>query len=218
MKALALDPNHGEALSFYSGVLLGVGRVKDAVAMKQRLNQLEPYVPLYAGNLGEALWIDGQIDAAIAVLKENVGRQGAGAAIGLSRIYASRGQYVEAADALGSVVPTSEDGALLASQAAGVLRSVATKTISPENLPRFPIPGSYVYFHAGAYDRALEPYEEGFSTGSDVGLLWQPTYAPMRRTERFKKVVRDLGLVAYWRAKGWPEFCKPVGADDFVCE
>jgi len=75
-KALALDPNHGEVLSFYSCVLFAVGRVKEAVAMKERLDQLESYVPLYVGNLGEALWVDGQNDAAIAVLKLNLGRQG----------------------------------------------------------------------------------------------------------------------------------------------
>ena len=218
LKALALDPNHGEALSFYSGVLLAVGRVKEAVAMKQRLNQLEPYVPLYAGNLGEALWIDGQNDAAIAVLKENLGRQGAGAAIGLSRIYASLGRYAEAADSLSYVVPTSEDGALLASQAARLLRSAPAKAASPESLTRFPIPGSYVYLHVGATERALEPYEEAFSTGSDIGVLWHPSYAPVRKTERFKKIMFDEGLVAYWRERGWPSFCRPLGANDFECE
>ena len=217
LKALALDPNHGEALSFYSGVLLAVGRVKEAVAMKQRLNQLEPYVPLYAGGLGEALWLDGQNDAAIAVLKQNLGRQGAGAANGLSRIYASLGRYTEAADILSYVVPTTEDGAFLASEAARLFRSAAAKPASPENLPRFPIPGSFIYLHVGAPERALEPYEEAFSTGSDVGVLWHPTYGVVRKTERFKQVVRNMGLVNYWRERGWPAFCRPVGADDFAC-
>jgi tetratricopeptide (TPR) repeat protein len=217
-KALALDPNHGEALSFYSGVLLAVGRVKEAVAMKEWLDQLEPYVPLYVGNLGEALWVEGKNDAAIAVLKQNLGRQGAGAAMGLSRIYASLGQYTEAADALSLVVPVSPAGMNLASEAARLLRSASTQTASQENLPRFPIQGSFVYLHVGAPERALEPYEEGISTGSDVGILWHPTYAAVRKTERFKKIARDLGLVTYWRERGWPEFCRPTTGDDFECD
>jgi len=90
------------------------------------------------------------------------------------------------------------------------------KVASPESLPRLAV-GSFIFLHVGAPERALDPYEEGFSTGSDVGLLWHPSYAPARKTERFKRIVRDLGLVDYWRARGWPEFCKPVGADDFAC-
>ena len=35
--------------------------------------------------------------------------------------------------------------------------------------------------------------------------------------ERFKNLVRKLGLVKYWRARGWPEFCHPTTGDDFVC-
>jgi hypothetical protein len=30
--------------------------------------------------------------------------------------------------------------------------------------------------------------------------------------------MRKSGFVEYWRAKGWPEFCHPVAADDFVCD
>ena len=34
----------------------------------------------------------------------------------------------------------------------------------------------------------------------------------------FKRVARDLGLVDYWRARGWPAQCHPAGTDDFACE
>jgi adenylate cyclase len=40
----------------------------------------------------------------------------------------------------------------------------------------------------------------------------------VRKTDRFKKVARGLGLVEYWRARGWPPQCRPVGADDFACD
>ena len=33
-----------------------------------------------------------------------------------------------------------------------------------------------------------------------------------------KQVLRDLGLVDYFRASGkWPDICKPAGKDDFEC-
>ena len=42
-------------------------------------------------------------------------------------------------------------------------------------------------------------------------LQWHPSYAPVRKTERFKTLVRKMGLVDYWRAKGWPDHCRPMG-------
>jgi TolB-like protein len=51
-----------------------------------------------------------------------------------------------------------------------------------------------------------------------VNELWFPDMAGVRRTDDFKELVRDLGLVDYWRATGnWGEFCRPVGADGFEC-
>jgi hypothetical protein len=42
--------------------------------------------------------------------------------------------------------------------------------------------------------------------------------APLHKTERFKAYMRNTGLVDYWKARGWPDLCKPVGANDFACE
>ena len=27
-----------------------------------------------------------------------------------------------------------------------------------------------------------------------------------------------IGMVDYWRARGWPDLCRSMGADDFVCD
>jgi hypothetical protein len=37
----------------------------------------------------------------------------------------------------------------------------------------------------------------------------------VRKLAQFKAVMRQVGLVDYWRERGWPAFCRPVGADDF---
>ncbi len=47
--------------------------------------------------------------------------------------------------------------------------------------------------------------------------LWRPVMADMRALDGFKDLVRDIGLVDYWRAYEWPEYCRPRGADDFDC-
>jgi hypothetical protein len=83
---------------------------------------------------------------------------------------------------------------------------------------------SYIYAYAGAPERVLEPFEEIASTGyapnvyiSHIALLWHPAYTNLRRTERFNSFARKVGLVEYWRARGWPDLCRPAGADDFTC-
>jgi len=39
----------------------------------------------------------------------------------------------------------------------------------------------------------------------------------VRKTERFKALMRNTGIAKYWKARGWPDRCHPVGADDFAC-
>ena len=46
--------------------------------------------------------------------------------------------------------------------------------------------------------------------------IWEPQYAQLRKDTRFKTVLRDLGLVDYWRSSGrWGDLVRPVGDDDF---
>jgi len=81
---------------------------------------------------------------------------------------------------------------------------------------------SFAYMHVGAPERVLEFYQDEISGDYFQPIsstwFWHPTYAAVRRTEPFKKVARDLGLVEYWRARGWPAQCRAVGADDFACD
>jgi hypothetical protein len=82
---------------------------------------------------------------------------------------------------------------------------------------------SFVYLHVGSPERALEYYEDTLESGAvggfggDNGFLWHPSYAPVRKLERFKAFVRKSGMVDYWRARGWPDVCRPTTGDDFVC-
>jgi hypothetical protein len=77
---------------------------------------------------------------------------------------------------------------------------------------------AFIYLHIGAPERALDYYEQSQRGAQEISLLWHPSYAQLRKLERFKKIVRDAGLVDYWREPGWPEFCHPTTGDDFVCE
>jgi TolB-like protein/DNA-binding winged helix-turn-helix (wHTH) protein/tetratricopeptide (TPR) repeat protein len=51
-----------------------------------------------------------------------------------------------------------------------------------------------------------------------IGLQsWLPNLSAMRKLPEFKDLVRDIGLVDYWREFGWSDFCRPIGENDFEC-
>jgi TolB-like protein len=53
---------------------------------------------------------------------------------------------------------------------------------------------------------------------ANVLLLWLPWQTSVRTDPRFKDIVKELGLVDYWRSSNqWGDFCEPVGKDDFKC-
>ncbi len=96
--------------------------------------------------------------------------------------------------------------------------------MDPNSLPDFgDLRGEliFVYASVGAFDRALDHPEREAQIlfWPDFGkTMWSAVMAPARKTERFKRFARSAGLVDYWRERGWPEFCRPIGADDFACE
>jgi hypothetical protein len=48
-------------------------------------------------------------------------------------------------------------------------------------------------------------------------IAWLPVFGDVRRLPEFKQLVREIGLVDYWQATGWPDVCRPLGSDDFDC-
>ena len=74
----------------------------------------------------------------------------------------------------------------------------------------------------GDKDLALAAMRRGNSKTTfdqfSLTSLWLPYATGLRSDPRFKEIVRERGMVDYWRASGeWGDFCKPMGTDDFEC-
>jgi TolB-like protein len=211
LKALALDPGNPDALHLQGRLLSDVARLKDALAIRQQLRAVEPFVPIFNVIMAQVLWLNGQDDAALAILNNETALFGNT----LAEIYAATGRYNDAADVLirGEFNPAAKE-------AAQILRTAPARAASPEALPRLNYYG-FIFRHVGAPERAIEFYERvteaGYSPPFDFARVWHPSYASVRQTERFKAYLRRDGFVDYWRERGWPDLCRPVGADDFVC-
>ena len=217
-RALALDPENPDVLHSYSVLFGDLGYLKQALRMRQQLLALEPFVPAFQSITAGLLFASGQADQAIAMLKA----LGPSERFSLVQIYAAQGRYGEAADILSSFHPPDVPLSVsdLFDAAVRLLRT-APATASLQTLPKLGAL-SFVYVYVGAPVRYLEFYEDririGYQAGLGPGAKWAPSYASARKTERFKAYVRAAGYVDYWRQKGWPDLCRPVGANDFVCD
>jgi adenylate cyclase len=215
-QALALNPNQADGLHGYSQLLAALGRIKQSLAMRDHLQAIEQSIINYTADTAEIIWLDGDTEKAVAMLQPF----SPGRTLELALVQASAGRYREAAAAIRDM-PAANYPAGMTEAAAKILESAPAKTAAPAALPRL---GnlSFAYMHVGAPERVLEFYED--EIGGDyfqpisTTWFWHPTYAAVRKTERFKKVARDLGLVEYWRARGWPMQCHPVGANDLACD
>ena len=73
----------------------------------------------------------------------------------------------------------------------------------------------------GDYAAALDSLRADFQqTGYRYAALWwiwDPGLSGVRKQPGFKQLMRDIGLVDYWRKYGWSDYCKPTTGDDFEC-
>jgi TolB-like protein len=215
-QALALNPNQADGLHGYSQLLAAMGRIKESLAMRDHLQAIEQFIINYTADTAEIYWLDGDTEKAVAMLQPfRPGRT-----LELALVQASAGRYREAAAAIREM-PAANYPAGMTEAAARILESAPVKAAAPADLPRL---GnlSFAYMHVGAPERVLEFYEDevrgDYFQPISTTWFWHPTYAAVRKTERFKVLMRDLGLLEYWRMRGWPAQCHPAGANDFACD
>ena len=71
----------------------------------------------------------------------------------------------------------------------------------------------------GDYVFAMEALNKSISIdGAMINGIWFPVMKEVRQLPRFKELVREIGLIDYWKEYGWPDLCHPVADDDFVCD
>ena len=217
--ALSLDPGSPEALHQYSLMLAGVGLLKESLPLRLRLQAQEPLVPIFNRATAEVLWLNGRNEEAIAILKALPPTFGP--RLRLAEVYASMGRYKDAADALQDV-PLGIFPRQAMQEAIQLLRAAPAQAPA-RNATWQGTRLGFVYLYVGAPHRVLDFFEglaeAGYpALGNATCRLWAPSYAPLRRTERFKDFVRKAGMVDFWHARSWPDLCRPTGANDFACD
>jgi TolB-like protein len=212
-KGMALDSTNPDGLHIYSDTLADLGYVKKSLPLRKQLQTLEPFVPVYQAITARIMFADGDYD--ILVPPSNAVPAPA-IAMATAEVLAAKGRFKEAADTLQA---TSGLGPT-AGPAIALLRNAPAKA-DLNGIPELRPQLRFVYNYVGAPERYLDAYEDDFKIGY-VGpgnnvYLWAPAYAPIRKTSRFKEYIRAIGILDYWRARGWPDLCHATTGDDFEC-
>lgn len=206
--------------------LMYVGRAREAVAALERARAEDPLEPGVANYLSQAYLARGDIVAARAEIDRGIRLQSASAppsvlsfVIALNqrdRLEVERrsGPLREALD--GRLGPSRyyELARFLDSPAAA---EAEIRRLAPEAGPNGTILLALWAAYFALPELSLELMSKEATNGEAMPALWQPLMRDVRRLSGFKELVRASGLLDYWRAYGWSEFCRPRGDQDFAC-
>lgn len=216
-QALGIDPLNPDTLQEYSLLLAGTGQLQAAIAMREKLRSLEPLVPTFNGNTIPVLIAAGEYARALS-MAQALSRESGASVLPLVRVYAAMGRYSDAADAALTVNPALYPPDVL--DAAVRLLRMAPASAAQLDIP-FLGQFSFAFAYVGLPERVLEQAERARDLDrkgmNNLVAFWGSDFRIARKTARFKNLVRDAGLIDYWRAKGWPQYCHPTTGDDFAC-
>jgi len=224
-RAMQIDPSYPDVREDYSEVLFEVGRMEDSARAARQLVTLDPYFGVGWNRVrSAAMALDRRADV------EEAGRQMLTIAPGIfSKIvlldYAlSYGRADEARAAFAQFQASWPKDAAFAQTL--LPWALGEQDVDAEKLSAAIAaapPGEASYYLIARRDVA------GYNAYSEqLGAILQAYYfadlysskpagQAMLRDPRVKAKLIDYGFVAYWREKGWPSGCRPLGETDFEC-
>jgi TolB-like protein/Tfp pilus assembly protein PilF len=218
-RAVELAPNTPVFLEDYQEFLENIGRWELSAQAIERAVELEPLNPFYHAISGIALWHLRDYEHAIESMRRALGLdpgltdfhvEYVGLLLDAGRV-ADAAAYVEGCDAC---EPKQRE----------FMRSAIRHIRRPEgrfeygDTLRYTF-GDYVFrYLIGGESSVLDALERAAAAGELVPLsINSQAIAATRHSPRYRALVTKVGLEDYWRARGWPQFCQPVGAVQFDC-
>ena len=225
-RAVALDPSDSTSQQWYSEFLGRTGRFRKADEFIQRalaLDPLSPVISVSASATAQAARGDNAAAVDLAKRASNLGMKERAADI-LAVIYVAAGDARSARTVVpdGSVAARVIDALIDPSGKAAAI--AALKSAPPGSrrtdsaLASQMLPLIYLGEIDLAYDAAQRAVADRSLFPADfLAPDANPNVARFRKDPRFPALVRDAGLLDYWRAVGWPDLCRPLG-DGVECD
>jgi adenylate cyclase len=228
----AAPANAVEAARTHAIFLWGVGRCKEAVAYLERARQADPLSLSVSGFLQMGLDIAGRSDEAEVEFersKDLAGDRAIWEWWHVQRLWRRPDADVAVIDAQFEEFLRRESLPMaLNRQMRGRLgdgtwvRTALRQAFDDpayQDATRSSVLGAWAD-HYGDKDLVLAALRRSLiaHTGFNAVNLYVPFETGARGDPRFKEIVRELGLVDFWRKSGnWGDFARPLGPDDFEC-
>ncbi|TDI62403.1 MAG: hypothetical protein E2O91_01975 [Alphaproteobacteria bacterium] len=225
LKAYELDPYNIDIIEDVAEFYNAVGKYKEALKYAEKGYKLEPLVPLAIATYATNLSFNSRYEEAEVMFKKALEIQ-PGFAWPLTYLrdqYLGFGELDKAIDIVEGCEPCLANPIVAAN--AEILIKYRDGEITPEEIKQLIqednnfFSGGVAFILAGV-EGLLDQYEtQAFGQPAYNFSLWggKPYASELVKTERYKRLVKYLGLVDYWRVRGWSDNCEPVGDDDFEC-
>ena len=225
-RAVALDPSDSTAHQWYSEFLGRMGRHAESEAHCRRALALDPLSPII--NLACAFAVLGaRMDASDALaLARRAGDLGMTlrARFGEMMVHLTTGDPASARALAegGSLEAAVLDAIIDPSRKPAAMARLASAPAGSRRVDFALQSQTASYIYLGEIDRAFEAAHRSIADRSmfaaDVLVPdASPNFARFRADPRFEQLVRDAGLLDYWRSVAWPDLCRPQG-DGIECD
>jgi adenylate cyclase len=210
--ALARDPNNLDLLNWRGRQLAWAGRLDEGEHDFRRCSEIEPLYAPCRGNLAALLMAQGRSLEAKAEFT-TAAAMGALPSTVLGVLVTRALDWREAFYFLGNELPTLRGFHAFDDLYEALAQPDGDHALLLSRLAALDAPGSPVV-DLSLLRIALGDHEHRVS----IYLTWLPAFAAYRKSPAFKATVIDGGLLAYWRAEGFPPMCRPRGIEDFECD
>ena len=226
LRAMQLDPSYPDVREDYAELLYEVGRMEDSLRAAHQLVELDPYFSIgWARMWNAAIALDhrNEVEESVQRMRAITPDLFAGK-LGLLDYALDYGRADEARAALAEIVTRWPKDAAFAQTL--LPWALGESGVDPGKLlaaiTDAPAGEASYYFIArqdiDGYNADIE------SRGAILQAYYfanlyssRPAGHAMLRDPRPKAMLVRYGFPAYWREKGWPAGCRPVGEADFEC-
>jgi tetratricopeptide (TPR) repeat protein len=223
-RAVALDPSDSTVQQWYGESLARLGRFRDADVYTRRAVELDPLSPII--NVSAAINLaagPGDTKRALELAERAAGMGFERATATMANIRVAMGDPRSAralvpdgsvsAAVIDALIDPARRPAALARLEQAAAGSRRTTPLESQMTP---------YIYLGEIDRAYAAAERALADrtlfpADFLATDASPNFARFRADPRFQRLVRDAGLLDYWRSVGWPDLCRAEG-DAVVCD
>ena len=206
---------------------IGTGRAKEAIEVLERARAADPLSPVIARYIAVAYANAGETTNSFAASDRELELGGSLPTVARNALLAALGTG-DRAEIERRVAALPHDDAGHRAISATLARHLGDPIAGRAELRRITtaappadVVRSSLLAHWAAYygdsELALDQLRTIGHGAVDEGVLWRPVLSDVRKLPAFKDFVREVGLLDYWQAYGWPDSCRPARSGDFEC-